>query len=263
MSAHAVQVVRSCGALLDLPVAVTTTALVLTHRCLRAQHNQQSSSSSSASRASSAEPSPTFTALSCLWLAIKTLEVTPPRKLRDVINVAHRLGLFREHDDRDPVDPSLAPPPPPALTVNDEYWALHDRMVRSELLVLRWLRFDVHVELPFVYVARWTSLALDCETSATPLFRRVAQLAWMLVNDMYGHPDTCLDTSPQELAAAAVLYSAEVHCGPPRRDQRESDNRVAWVAAALFDEGKLRAIVERQLARYPPVISPPSTAIEL
>lgn len=89
-----------------------------------------------------------WVAAACLFLATKGEE--EPRRLRDVINLAHMVL------DEGIGDNSTASPPsgltifvnmePPNL--NDKYWESKKTIVETEQLVLRWLGFDAFVPHP-------------------------------------------------------------------------------------------------------------------
>jgi len=86
----------------------------------------------------------------CLFLACKREE--EPRRLRDVINVAHMMdcnsnnnSTQQQQQERSIVVVTWNPTPP---LLDASYWAAKQRMVQTEQRVLRWLTLDVAVPHP-------------------------------------------------------------------------------------------------------------------
>jgi Cyclin, N-terminal domain len=123
-------------------------ALVYLHRYFHATMTREQPRTGSVLQ----RPSP-WVAAACLFLATKSQE--EPRRLRDVINLAHILldeststsGLNEEANgaiiciDKEP----------PLL--DETYWELKKKLVETEQIVLRWLGFDLFVPHPHRTVA--------------------------------------------------------------------------------------------------------------
>jgi len=84
-------------------------------------------------------PSP-WVAASCLFLATKSEE--QPRRLRDVINLAHILLAETSLQDGNESIICLEKEPPP---LDESYWEAKKTLVETEQTVLRWLGFDLFV----------------------------------------------------------------------------------------------------------------------
>ena len=97
-------------------------------------------------------PSP-WVAAACLFLATKSQE--EPRRLRDVINLAHILldettttpatsgGINKAGSGKTIIGIDKEPP-----LLDETYWELKKKLVETEQIVLRWLGFDLFVPHP-------------------------------------------------------------------------------------------------------------------
>lgn len=179
----------------------------------------------------------------CLFLASKLEE--DQRRLRDVINVTHRLTSThqprtslkrsREELERSPnsTDDSKDQP----LNLDHEYWALKERVVQMEQRILRGLGFDLELIHPFRLVLHLAN-ALECS-------QRVVQRAWALANDALWS-SACLSLAPNSLAAATIYVASrlegESHCLPPRRSESNGDESkivteaVWWESFGVVDD---------------------------
>ncbi|KAI8829845.1 hypothetical protein BJ741DRAFT_621509 [Chytriomyces cf. hyalinus JEL632] len=162
-------------------------------------------------------------ACACLLLACKNCETN--RRLRHVLNAA----FWIEHSNS----------ASPFLNTDDEmYWQLKDSLIAAELILVRILAFDTHVETPHAYIIHllqmlseplsehslssgcllcrsakpWTDLTCKDSASfflANENYTRLAQASWMNANDVYLNPRTCLIVDVRVLAAACVVLAAQ------------------------------------------------------
>jgi hypothetical protein len=140
-----------------------------------------------------------WVAAACLFLACKAEE--EPRRLRDVINLAHMLLSTEEGDDGKETIYLHEEPP----HLNEEYWEAKKKIVETEQVVLRWLAFDVSVSHPH----RAVFLLLEKEDIRDKLL----PVAFRRLNDVLFH-GPALEHLVLELAAAAIeLAREEVEAG--------------------------------------------------
>ena len=122
----------------------------------------------------------------CLFLASKIGEC--PRRLRDVINVTHRLA------SKD------------TLCLDREYWHSKQQVVHMEQIILRTLAFDLEVSHPFRFLVHF-AVFLKCS-------RRILRKAWGFVVDALLSSECCIDIKPNVVAAAALYISLKVSAFP-------------------------------------------------
>ncbi|KAI5852582.1 hypothetical protein DFP73DRAFT_589660 [Morchella snyderi] len=172
--------------------------------------------------------------LSLASLSLATKATESPRRLREFLIPAHTL----QH-----------PPPFPPLTFpSPRYDALRSTLVTAELLLLRVLRFELRVTLPYEYLPRLLERALtlalpDAPAAAderlecrvvdlkdTPLGRAV----WVKVGQAMARYRVCNFFPPRAVAAACVYHVAVVERGlraPAGADawvRRVAGERVEW-----------------------------------
>jgi hypothetical protein len=143
-----------------------------------------------------------WVAAACLFLACKSEE--EPRRLRDVINLAHML-LSDNNTTTEPeadgvlCELSIRSDPPP---LNEAYWDIKKKIVETEQVVLRWLSFDVSVSHPH----RAVILLLEKEEESS---RDILHpIAFRRLNDALFH-GPALGHLVLELACAAIVLAVE------------------------------------------------------
>jgi hypothetical protein len=140
-----------------------------------------------------------WVAAACLFLACKSEE--EPRRLRDVINLAHMLLSDNNTEPEASSDVlyelSIRSDPPP---LNEAYWDIKKKIVETEQVVLRWLSFDVSVSHPH----RAVILLLEKESSRDILH----PIAFRRLNDALFH-GPALRHLVLELACAAIALAVE------------------------------------------------------
>jgi len=186
-----------------------------------------------------------------VFLASKLEEC--PRRLRDVINVTHRLtwqrsvskprasptmlasSPLRGHDSAEGMGGGVQGAGATAdieddggtLCLDHEYLLLKERVVAMEQKVLRALAFDLEMAHPFRYLLHFARFLQWPLTSPVYFLAEqggggdgvmvVLEYAWVLCVDSLWSPACCLDTRPAVLAAAA-LYIATAPPQPPAAD---------------------------------------------
>lgn len=170
--------------ILQLGYEARFTALVLFHRYTRAVKGDGAD--------------PTWAAASCLFLACKAEE--EPRRLRDVINLAHML-LSTSRDESAHIVLKIEPP-----HLNEDYWDAKKKIVETEQIVLRWLAFDVSVSHPH----RAVSLILEKDELVRD---KIVPIAFRRLNDALFH-GPALEHLALEMACAAIeLARVEIEIG--------------------------------------------------
>ena len=167
------------------------TALVLLHRYFAAV---SSSGGSDAKRAERSDAG--WAAAACLFLACKAEE--EPRRLRDVINLAHMLLLASPSDHETTEKDIITLKNPPDL--NQAYWDNKKQIVETEQEVLRWLSFDASVSHPHRIVTLLSERHPDCD--------RLIRMAFRRLNDALFHAPA-LRHRALEMAVAAMRLAAE------------------------------------------------------
>lgn len=227
---EAINLLFGAGYRLRLSAEVTATAIMIFHRYLPIMDISTVS-----------DDDKNLVITTCLFLAAKLEE--SPRRLRDVINVTHRLtsknrrsrkpatcngdaagavettGLpdasqkMRSHDTKQFEDDDDEPEP---LHLDHEYWALKEKVVGMEQRLLRTIGFDLELCHPYRLILHFAK-ALNCPQS-------VVQRAWALTNDVLWDPE-CLQLRPSELACGVIYIAArfdgDVQCLPAQRAQEE------------------------------------------
>ncbi|CAK4814139.1 unnamed protein product [Aphanomyces euteiches] len=172
--------IADCSARLHLGHVPTTTAMVLAHRFYAN---------------ASVEVFPYVEiGAACIFLATKITE--KPRKLRDVMNVAYCVS----NNTNTPVPTGV------------EYSTLKENLLDAEQTVLRMIRFDMNVALPYQYLLNYTKI-LGCP-------RLVVRMALTLTSDLYYMP-SALQYPSHVIAASCIVLAIELleinePAAPPR-----------------------------------------------
>ncbi|KAL2634673.1 hypothetical protein R1flu_006152 [Riccia fluitans] len=162
--------IQEAGILLKLPQAVMATGQVLFHRFY--------------CKKSFARFNVKRVAASCLWLAAKLEE--SPRKIRDVLNVVHRMERRREGLSLDLLDP-----------FSKKYEEMKTDLITTERHLLKEMGFICHVEHPHKFIINYLS-----QLEAGQLM----QEAWSMANDSLR--TTLCVRFKSEVVACGVVYAA-------------------------------------------------------
>ncbi|TPX60354.1 hypothetical protein CcCBS67573_g09005 [Chytriomyces confervae] len=180
-------------------------------------------------------------ACACLLLACKTCETN--RRLRHVLNAA----FWIEHSNS----------ANSFLNTDDEmYWQLKDSLIAAELILVRILAFDTHVETPHAYIIHLLQMLSEPLLEHTPSsdsatfflanenYTRLAQASWMNANDVYLDPRTCLNGDARVLAAACIVLAAQsthlTHlsrqqiCNAARVDEKDVEDAICPKSVKKF-----------------------------
>ncbi|KAJ7298564.1 hypothetical protein O6H91_06G042300 [Diphasiastrum complanatum] len=167
------ELIQESGIFLKLPQAVMATGQVLFHRFY--------------CKKSFARFNVKRVAASCVWLAAKLEE--SPRKIRDILNVFHRMECRRENLALDPLD-----------LVSKTYEELKTDLIRTERHLLKEMGFICHVEHPHKFIINYLmQLKLDAPAD-------LMQEAWNLANDSLR--TTLCVRFKSEVVACGVVYAA-------------------------------------------------------
>ncbi|XP_052034360.1 cyclin-L2 isoform X3 [Apodemus sylvaticus] len=130
---------------------------------------------------------PQHVSMACVHLASKIEEA--PRRIRDVINVFHRLRHLREKKK------------PVPLVLDQEYVNLKNQIIKAERRVLKELGFCVHVKHPHKIIVMYLQV-LECERN-----QHLVQTAWNYMNDSL-RTDVFVRFQPESIACACIYLAA-------------------------------------------------------
>ncbi|KAG8505511.1 Cyclin-L2 [Galemys pyrenaicus] len=125
--------------------------------------------------------------MACVHLASKIEEA--PRRIRDVINVFHRLRRLREKKK------------PVPLLLDQDYINLKNQIIKAERRVLKELGFCVHVKHPHKIIVMYLQV-LECERN-----QHLVQTAWNYMNDSL-RTDVFVRFQPESIACACICLAA-------------------------------------------------------
>lgn len=145
-------------------------------------------------------------AATCISLAAKVEE--DQVGVRDIINVFHR---------------SLHPDQPP-LDLGPVYWSLRDSISHLEMILLRFLQFQVTVDHPHRYLLHYLSSLnswLHCDREDKFL---LARIAWSILTDFNLSPK-CIVHDPSAVAISILCLALKMaHLSVPY----ERDGEISW-----------------------------------
>ncbi|OCT70586.1 cyclin-L2 isoform X1 [Xenopus laevis] len=167
------ELVQAAGILLRLPQVAMATGQVLFQRFFYTK--------------SFVKHSMEHVAMACVHLASKIEEA--PRRIRDVINVFHRLRHLREKQK------------PTPLILDQEYVNLKNQIIKAERRILKELGFCVHVKHPHKIIVMYLQV-LECERN-----KHLVQTSWNYMNDSL-RTDVFVMFNPETIACACIYLAA-------------------------------------------------------
>ncbi|XP_046280690.1 cyclin-L2 isoform X1 [Marmota monax] len=167
------ELIQAAGILLRLPQVAMATGQVLFQRFFYTK--------------SFVKHSMEHVSMACVHLASKIEEA--PRRIRDVINVFHRLRHLREKKK------------PVPLLLDQDYVNLKNQIIKAERRVLKELGFCVHVKHPHKIIVMYLQV-LECERN-----QHLVQTAWNYMNDSL-RTDVFVRFQPESIACACIYLAA-------------------------------------------------------
>ncbi|XP_026966335.1 cyclin-L2 isoform X2 [Sagmatias obliquidens] len=167
------ELIQAAGILLRLPQVAMATGQVLFQRFFYTK--------------SFVKHSMEHVSMACVHLASKIEEA--PRRIRDVINVFHRLRHLREKKK------------PVPLLLDQDYVNLKNQIIKAERRVLKELGFCVHVKHPHKIIVMYLQV-LECERN-----RHLVQTSWNYMNDSL-RTDVFVRFQPESIACACIYLAA-------------------------------------------------------
>ncbi|KAG7477603.1 hypothetical protein MATL_G00071410 [Megalops atlanticus] len=161
-------------------------------------------------------------AMACVHLASKIEE--EPRRIRDVLNVFHRLKHGQESRTFTP------------FPLDANYINMKSQVIKAERRVLKELGFCVHVKHPHKIIVMYLQV-LECEKNT-----KLVQMAWNYMNDSL-RTDVFLRFSAETVACACIYLSA-------RSLQIPLPDQPPWFLLFGATEEDLREICRRILRLY-------------
>lgn len=174
---NASRLLLSCGLKLQAKKETVASAAVYFHKFNKIQ-------------GSSTHYDPIIVSATCLYLAGKVEE--EHLRLRDIINVYYN---------------TLNPGRPP-LDLTESYWTLRDSIVKCELILLRFLKFQVanpHPHKVMLQYLKSINVGLDRERQLS-----FARTAWSILCDWYTNPK-CFEFEPRELTISILRLALRLH----------------------------------------------------
>ncbi|KAM3920873.1 cyclin-L2 isoform 1-T1 [Leptodactylus fuscus] len=167
------ELIQSAGILLRLPQVAMATGQVLFQRFFYSK--------------SFVKHSMEHVSMACIHLASKIEEA--PRRIRDVINVFHRLRQLRERQKPSP------------LVLDQDYVNMKNQIIKAERRVLKELGFCVHVKHPHKIIVMYLQV-LECERN-----KHLVQTSWNYMNDSL-RTDVFVRFHPETIACACIHLAA-------------------------------------------------------
>ncbi|XP_072282920.1 cyclin-L2 isoform X2 [Pyxicephalus adspersus] len=160
--------------------------------------------------------------MACIHLASKIEEA--PRRIRDVINVFHRLRQLREKRKPSP------------MVLDQDYVNLKNQIIKAERRVLKELGFCVHVKHPHKIIVMYLQV-LECERS-----KHLVQTSWNYMNDSL-RTDVFVRFNPETIACACIYLAA-------RTLEISLPNRPHWFLLFGATEEEIQAVCAQILKLY-------------
>ncbi|XP_059547555.1 cyclin-L2 isoform X2 [Myotis daubentonii] len=160
--------------------------------------------------------------MACVHLASKIEEA--PRRIRDVMNVFHRLRQLREKKK------------PAPLLLDQEYVNLKNQIIKAERRVLKELGFCVHVKHPHKIIVMYLQV-LECERN-----QHLVQTSWNYMNDSL-RTDVFVRFQPESIACACIYLAA-------RTLEIPLPNRPHWFLLFGATEEEIQEICLKTLQLY-------------
>ncbi|KAM7099044.1 cyclin-L2 isoform 3-T4 [Molossus nigricans] len=167
------ELIQAAGILLRLPQVAMATGQVLFQRFFYTK--------------SFVKHSMEHVSMACVHLASKIEEA--PRRIRDVMNVFHRLRQLREKKK------------PVPLLLDQDYVNLKNQIIKAERRVLKELGFCVHVKHPHKIIVMYLQV-LECERN-----QHLVQTSWNYMNDSL-RTDVFVRFQPESIACACIYLAA-------------------------------------------------------
>ncbi|XP_070615240.1 cyclin-L2 isoform X2 [Erythrolamprus reginae] len=202
------ELIQSAGILLRIPQVAMATGQVLFQRFFYTK--------------SFVKHSMQHVSMACLHLASKIEEA--PRRIRDVINVFHRLRLLREKKK------------PLPLILDQEYVNLKNQIIKAERRVLKELGFCVHVKHPHKIIVMYLQV-LESERN-----QHLVQTSWNYMNDSL-RTDVFMSYQPETIACACIYLAA-------RTLQIPLPNRPHWFLLFGATEQEIQEVCLKILKLY-------------
>nr|XP_033777529.1 cyclin-L2 isoform X1 [Geotrypetes seraphini] len=202
------ELIQAAGILLRLPQVAMATGQVLFQRFFYTK--------------SFVKHSMEHVSMACVHLASKIEEA--PRRVRDVINVFHRLRQLRENKK------------PVPLILDQDYVNLKNQIIKAERRVLKELGFCVHVKHPHKIIVMYLQV-LECERN-----QHLVQTAWNYMNDSL-RTDVFVRFNPETIACACIYLAA-------RTLEIPLPNRPHWFLLFGASEEKIKEICYQILRLY-------------
>ncbi|CAI5782843.1 cyclin-L2 isoform X1 [Podarcis lilfordi] len=202
------ELIQAAGILLRLPQVAMATGQVLFQRFFYTK--------------SFVKHSMEHVSMACVHLASKIEEA--PRRIRDVINVFHRLRYLREKKK------------PVPLILDQEYVNLKNQIIKAERRVLKELGFCVHVKHPHKIIVMYLQV-LECERN-----QHLVQTSWNYMNDSL-RTDVFVRFHPESIACACIYLAA-------RTLEIPLPNRPHWFLLFGATEEEIQEICTKILQLY-------------
>lgn len=211
--------------ILNLGTETRYAALVYLHRYCHGVYN----------RTGKVERPNQWVAAACLLLATKSQE--EPRRLRDVINLAHVVLVDSSSLDWSDLEITMGNEPP---LLDEKYWEAKKKVVETEQSVLRWLGFETFVPHPHRAVFLLTR---HVNFSASQQYELLQEAFRRLNNTLFHSSALRHDTLPLATAAIELVR---------RQDSQVYDRAFQegwWKRYGVSDDSHKKALGDLEKAR--------------